>query len=169
MKSKARVRTAWMAIPAASSLTCRAAWMAPVVVITITSTAWLTAAHAAIATPTTKGEEVSTVGTAPYLGPLPEELAKLAELEVAEPASSGPDKEPSVDTITHAGANTLTEAEMAKAAALSVIAPVLPEWLMLKLAPMQLSKDGTPQLTAPERAKRAAELNASPTAPRSTR
>ena len=155
MKSKTRVRTAWIPIVVATSLS--------------SATAWLTAAHADIPAPTTKGEEVSTIGTAPYLGPLPEELAKLAELGAAEPASSVPDKEPSVDTITHAGGNTLTEAELAKAAALPVIAPVLPEWLRLKLAPMQLSKDGSPQLTAPERAKRAAELNASPTTPRSTR
>ena len=169
MKPNARVHPAWIAIPAASSFTCRAAWMAAVVMITLSSADGWSPARAEGPAPTTKGEEVSTVGSGPYAGPMPEELTKLAELAAAIPAPSPPKKEPSADTITGGGGHTLTDAERAKAAALPVIPSSLPDWLMLKLTPMVVSKDGVPQLTAPERAKRAVELSAPPTAAGSRR
>lgn len=125
--------------------------------------AWCSSALADGPAAVTKGIEVSTVGTAPYLGPLPEELAKLAQPEATTVISPSPAKEPDTATITRSGGNTLTEAELAKVAALLLLIPAPPpEPAMLKLEVMPVPKDGVPQLTAQEREKRARELAALP-------
>lgn len=114
--------------------------------------------------PATKGPEVSTVGTGPYLGPLPEELAKLAQLAAAAELTPAPAKEPAAATITTGAGNTLTVEELAKLAALPAIVDTTSVPLMLKLVPMTVSKDGTASLTPQERDKRVREL-ATPPAP----
>ena len=115
--------------------------------------------------PATKGPDVSTVGTGPYLGPLPEELAKLPQQVTS--AETGPmlAKEPATATTTTVGGNTLTVGELAKVAALQAILGALPVPLMQKLEPMKVAMDGIPTLTAQERDKHAKELGTPTTAP----
>jgi len=108
--------------------------------------------------PTTKGPEVSTVGTDPYIGPLPEELAKLAQLEATPVTSPPPVKEQATATITTGGGNTLTAEELAKLAAFLAVPVTPPAPVMPKLEIMTVLKDGIPQLTAQERDKHAREL-----------
>jgi hypothetical protein len=118
----------------------------------------VTSALADDAAPITKGPEVSTVGSGPYLGPLPEELSKLAEMDAATAESSSSDKEPAAATMTAGGLNILTTEEQAKLAALLAV-PVTPlESTMPKLGIMEIPKDGIPELTQQEREKHAIEL-----------
>lgn len=118
------------------------------------------------ATPT-KGPEVATIGSGPYLGPLAEELLKLAQIEAEAVDSTPSEKEPATATITAMGGNSLTAEERAKLAALPAPLPTLLDLPMPKLELMELPKDGVPELTREELEKRASEL-ASPAAPQST-
>ena len=113
----------------------------------------------------TKGQEVETVGTGPYLGPLPEELEKLAQVEAAAAAAPLPEKGPAVVTLTPSRGDTLTAAEQAKLASFlaSPVPLVTPE--MMKLGTMQVPTTGVSQLTAQEREKHEHELAAPPAQP----
>jgi hypothetical protein len=122
------------------------------------SVLWISSALADGTAAPAKGPDVSTVGTDPYLGPLPEELTKLA-LVTASPTEATPQtKEPEVATITTSGGNTLTVEEQAKLAAIVVGPALLPDSFMQKLEPMVVPTEGTPELTTQELEKRAAEL-----------
>jgi hypothetical protein len=122
---------------------------------------WSSSARANDPAPLTKGPEVSTIGTTPYLGPLPEELAKLARFEAAAGTSPQAIKDAVTATITKEGGNVLTPEELAKVAALPPI-PLIQLPAMQKLELMNVPKEGIPDLTAQERDKRAAELSAPP-------
>lgn len=110
--------------------------------------------------PMGKGPEVSTVGTGPYLGPLPEELAKLEQTETLPETVPPQSKDTPATTITPGIGNTLTVEELAKLAELLAIPVTLPSTVMEKLEPMQVPVNGIPSLTAEEREKRAQELAA---------
>ena len=127
---------------------------------------WKSSAFANEPTPFTKGPEVSTVGAGPYLGPLPEELSKLAQVEAVAVDSPSLDKEPDATTITTVGGNTLTAEELAKLAAFPAVPATLPVPFMPKLDLMDVPTEGIPELTAEELQKRARELSAPQTAPR---
>jgi type II secretory pathway component HofQ len=101
---------------------------------------------------------VSTVGTDPYIGPLPEELTKLAQVEAAGVTSPTPAKAPETTTITKGGPTPPTAAELAKLAALPANPDTLPVPVMPKLELMNVPKEGTPELTTQEREKHAREL-----------
>ncbi len=120
--------------------------------------------------PAAKQPEVSTVGTEPYPGPLPEEIAKVAEVQSRSADAPLPAKEPVVATVTPAGTDTLTAAEKAKVAAL-VPAAQAPPVVMKKPPAMTPPQDGTPQLTPQEQKKHADEqaAQAQQSAPGSSR
>jgi hypothetical protein len=128
--------------------------------VLVSSDAWRSPALADGPGSITKGPEVSTVGTGPYHGPLPEELAKLAAVEAAGVTSPLPAKTPETVTITKGGPIAPTAAELAKLAALPTNPDTLAVPVMPKLGLMQVPRDGTPELTAQEREKRARELAA---------
>jgi hypothetical protein len=107
--------------------------------------------------PSPKGAEVTTVGTGPYAGPLPEELAKLAQQQALPETAPLSAKEPAVSTMTTVGADSLTLAEQVKLEALRIFPVTLPLPLMIKLEPMHISKEGTAVLTPQEREKHANE------------
>jgi hypothetical protein len=123
--------------------------------------------------PVTKGPEVSTVGTGPYLGPLPDEVAKLAQLEAAAVTPPAPGKEPAAATITTGGGNVLTVAELAKLAALKTLPAKRPVPTMSKPVLKKGQAGGTVPVTAQEREKTAktvektetGKTNAAPSAP----
>lgn len=136
----------------------------------------LRAAHAE-APPQTKAPEVSTVGTEPYVGPLPGELLKLTLVEASSQAPAPTGKEPDVSTILSGVPGAPTEEALAKLAAYLATPVTLPLPEMPKLDPMAVPTDGTPALTPQELEKRASELAArrasqspnSGTAPKSAR
>lgn len=103
--------------------------------VSVSPTVWTPAALAE-GPPAAKAPEVSTTGTRPYLGPLPEELAKLARMEAAPKPAALPAKEPAVLTIT-TGGSTLTSEERAKLAQILAIPLVLPMPDLSKLDAMQ--------------------------------
>lgn len=118
------------------------------------------------APPATKPPEVSTVGTQPYTGPLPEELAKLAGLEAPSAPAAAEEKTPSVETVTVVPDAPLSPSELAKLAAL-LPTPALPIATPFEIPPgMETAKPdpmpdrsgGPAELTSEELAKRAAEL-----------
>lgn len=95
----------------------------------------------------TKGPDVVTAGTGPYTGPTAAELAKLAGQETGSGADASVGKAQEAATINREGGNTLTPAELLK---LQTLLQTLPPPDMLKLPVMELSKDGTPEMTAQE-------------------
>jgi hypothetical protein len=102
--------------------------------------------------PLTKGPDAITVGAGHYSGPTPAELAKLAtaqhEVVTVPPAEKGS----AVSTIGQAQSHELTPAQLAKLQTLLQALPApVPD--MVKLPPMELPKDGIPELTAQEREK----------------
>jgi hypothetical protein len=128
------------------------------IAVLVSSSSVLSATPAPTDVPsTTKGPEVLTVGTGPYLGPLPEELAKLSGPGAPAPSEPAPAKEPEVSTIMIGSGNVLTVAELAKLAAYPVLLDSLPAALMIKPEPMEVSKIGIPELTPTEREKHAKE------------
>ena len=105
-----------------------------------------------------KGPEVTTVGADPYVGPLPEELAKLGQGAVAEESVPLSEKEAPTQTVISGKGDLLTAEALAKLAVLLEAPLVSPPWVMDKLAPMEVPTIGDPELTPEEWEKRAREL-----------
>ena len=126
------------------------------------------------ATPATKAPEVSTVGAGPYSGPLPEELAKLAQMV---PSAAAPAiKAANTITVGPSSMQPPTPEALAKLAEYLATPVTLPLPEMSKLEAMQVPTEGTPALTPEELEKRANELAArranlptAPSAPKSAR
>jgi hypothetical protein len=112
-----------------------------------------------------KEPEVATVGSGAYVGPLPEELAKLAKVRALPLSVPSPAKDSPHATFTVAGIYHMTEAELAKLAALPSAPVALPALPTAKPAPMQVPKDGTSVLTAGELEKLAMLLATAPPSP----
>jgi hypothetical protein len=116
----------------------------------------------------TKGQDVSTVGTGPYTGPTPAEVAKLTAVLAAPAVAPAPEKASAFATMTISEVVTLTDAEKAKLEAILSLPSTQAPVTMTKLEPMVVPTVGTPDLTPQERAKRAAELTHQvPAAPKS--
>jgi hypothetical protein len=120
--------------------------------------------------PVTKGHDVTTVGTDPYLGLTAAELAKLAQLQGEPPTTPAEPKAAPAATIGANSPHPLNPAEQAKLAAMVATVRTLPLPIMVKLALMQVATTGTQVLTPQEREKHANEATrhdlAAPTSPR---
>ncbi len=102
--------------------------------------------------PATKEQDVITVGTGPYTGPTAAELAKLAMVQHESSVAPSEAKARAVSTIGPARSPELTPAQLAKLQTLLQALPAPPPE-MVKLPPIEVPKDGIPEMTAQEREK----------------
>jgi|GEM_PF-3558828 len=131
-------------------------WMILTTTLVVAGVMFASWAHAQDSPPT-KGPDAITVGTGPYTGPTPAELAKKAAQDAAAPALSEA-KMPEAQVIHQdAGAPVLTQGELAKLAELEAYLRSLPGPVMRKVPEMVLPKTGNQELTAQEKTKLAKE------------